>query len=216
MMALLEFFDKLPSVVREVGIAGLLDMAIVTLVIYIFMVVVKRTRRSGLIFTGILITGAVYLLARKFDLKLTAALLQGFFAVILVALVVIFQEDLRYFFERVALWWVERRLPLSKRKTVRLPSRQVVILARTLGDLARARIGALVVVRGKDFGFLKANDVKLAFELLDARPGWRTLPITVRALNFPEGLELEDIEPRQVRIQINQKPATNEVAAPKP
>jgi uncharacterized protein (TIGR00159 family) len=150
MFALPEFFDKLPSVLREVGVAGLVDMAIVTLVIYTFMVVVKRTRRSGLIFTGILITGAVYLAARKFELKLTASLLQGFFAILLVALVVIFQEDLRYFFERVALWWVERRLPLYKRKTTRLPSREVGILARTLGDLARARIGALVVVRGKD------------------------------------------------------------------
>ena len=149
-IAMLESFGRLTSLLREVGITGLLDMAIVTLVIYTFMVVVKRTRRSGLIFTGILITGAVYLAALKFDLKLTATLLQGFFAVILVALVVIFQEDLRYFFERVALWWVERRLPLYKRKTARLPAREVEILARTLGDLARARIGALVVVRGKD------------------------------------------------------------------
>jgi diadenylate cyclase len=411
MLALLQLFDRLPSVVREVGLAGLLDIVIVTLVIYSFMVVVKRTRRSGLIFTGILITGAVYLAALKFGLKLTATLLQGFFAVILVALVVIFQEDLRYFFERVALWGVERRLPLYKRKTARLPSREVEILARTLSDLARARIGALVVVRGKDviarhlvggedvdgllsepllksifdphslghdgaviiegnriarlgchlplskslhklprsgtrhaaalglaelsdvlclvvseergtisvarkseiytigdsaalaaaleafyrevmplktrtpwqfffrrnyrekavafavsvllwsalvyrsqtahrsiavpasfnllpaplsvtscdppavivtlagqrkdFSFLKPSDVKLAFELLDAKPGWRTLPVTVRDLTFPEGLELEDIEPRQVRIQINQKPTTNGVAVPK-
>ena len=61
-----------------------------------------------------------------------------------------FQEDLRSFFERVAVWSVERRLPLSKRKTARLPAGEVEILARTSGDLARAHIGALVVVRGKD------------------------------------------------------------------
>jgi DNA integrity scanning protein DisA with diadenylate cyclase activity len=148
--ATLEFFSRVSSLTREVGITGLVDITMVTLVIYTFLVVVERTQRSGLIFTGILITGAVYLAARKFDLRLTAALLQGFFAVILVALVVIFQEELRYFFERVALWWVERRLPLYKRKAARLPSRDVEILARTLGDLARARVGALVVMRGKD------------------------------------------------------------------
>jgi diadenylate cyclase len=135
---------------HEVGLADLSDIAVVTFVIYTFLVAVKRTRRSGLIFAGILILGVVYLAARKFGLVLTVTLLQGFFAVILLALVVIFQEDLRYFFERVGLWWVERRLPRYKRKTGRMPRREVEILARTLGDLARAKIGALVVVRGKD------------------------------------------------------------------
>jgi diadenylate cyclase len=143
-------FQQWASILTDIGFSGLCDIAIVTLVLYTFLVALKRTRRSGLIFTGIVIVGAVYLAARKFNLLLTVALLQGFFAVILVALVVIFQEDLRYFFERVALWWLERRLPLSKRKAARLPRRDVEILARTLSDLARAKIGALIVIRGHD------------------------------------------------------------------
>ena len=134
----------------EIGLSGLLDILIVTLVIYTFLVVLKRTRRSGLIFTGIVIVGAMYLLARKLNLLLTVALLQGFFAVILVALIVIFQEDLRFFFERMAALWLERGLPGYKRRRTRLPRREVEILARTLGDLARGKIGALVVLRGKD------------------------------------------------------------------
>ena len=134
----------------EIGLAGLVDILVVTLVIYAFLVALKRTRRSGLIFTGVVIVGAIYLAAEKLKLVLTVALLQGFFAVILIALVVIFQEDLRYFFERVGLWWVERRLPRYKRTTAGLPRREVETLARTLGDLGRARIGALAVVRGKD------------------------------------------------------------------
>ncbi len=142
---LISLFNEL-----EINFADIADIFVVTLVIYSFQVAVKRTRRSGMIFTGIVILGVVYLAARKFGLVLTVTLLQGFFAVILLALVVIFQEDLRYFFERVGLWWVERRLPSYKRKTGRLPRREVEIIARTLGDLARARIGALVIVRGKD------------------------------------------------------------------
>jgi hypothetical protein len=66
----------------------------------------------------------------------------------------------------------------------------------------------------KDFGFLKASDVKLTFDLLDARPGRRTLPVSVRELSFPEGLDLEDIEPRQVQLQISEKPVTNGVTTP--
>jgi len=142
---LVSAFQKL-----EIGLADAGDILVVTLVIYSFLVAVQRTRRSGMIFAGILILGVVYLLARKFGLMLTVTLLQGFFAVILLALVVIFQEDLRYFFERVGLWWVERRMPRYKRKSGRMQRREVEVLARTLGDLARAKIGALVVVRGKD------------------------------------------------------------------
>ncbi|MGA1238585.1 MAG: diadenylate cyclase, partial [Limisphaerales bacterium] len=138
------------SVVREVTMAGVLDMALVALVIYAGMVALKRTRRSGFALTGIFTLGVVYILARKFGLQLTVALLQGFFAVFLVALVVIFQEDLRYFFERVGLWWMERRRPLRRRRVHRLRRREVETLARTLTDLARARVGALVVIRGRD------------------------------------------------------------------
>jgi diadenylate cyclase len=149
-MTFMDHFKQWVSLLTEIGFSGLCDIAIVTLVIYAFLVALKRTQRSGLIFGGIVIVGMVYLVARKLNLLLTVALLQGFFAVLLVALIVIFQEDLRYFFERVAALWGERRLPFYKRKTTRLPPRQVDILARTLGDLARAKIGALVVIRGKD------------------------------------------------------------------
>jgi len=145
-----DYLAQLIRVLTEIGPADLVDIGIVTLVLYAFLVAVKRTRRSGLIFTGIVILGLIYIAARLSNLVLTVALLQGFFAVILIALVVIFQEDLRYFFERVGLWWRERGLPLYKRRTRRLPRREVEVLARTLGDLARARIGALVVVRGRD------------------------------------------------------------------
>lgn len=146
----MEWLERAIGPLREIGLAGSLDIAIVTLVIYTFLLALRRTRRSAMILTGMVIMGAVFLLARRFNLVLTTALLQGFFAVILIALVVIFQEDLRYFFERVALWWVERRVPLYRRTSRRMVPREVEILARTLSDLARARVGALVVLRGRD------------------------------------------------------------------
>ena len=146
----MERLAQFTGLLTEIGLSGLLDISIVTLVLYAFLVAVQRTRRSGLVLTGMVILGIIYLAARKFNLVLTVALLQGFFAVILIALVVIFQEDLRYFFERLGLWWRDRRVPLYNRRSARLPRREVEIFARTLGDLARARIGALVVVRGHD------------------------------------------------------------------
>ena len=146
----MERLQQFEHVISEIGFGGVADMVVVALGLYVFLVALKRTRRSGLILAGIVILAGLYMAALKLDLLLTVTLLQGFFAVILVALVVIFQEDLRYFFEKVGLWWVERRLPRYNRRAGRLPRHEVEALTRTLGDLARERIGALVVLRGTD------------------------------------------------------------------
>jgi diadenylate cyclase len=141
---------SIKPVFKDIGLTGAADIIIVAIATYLILIALKRTRRSGFIFAGIISIGAVYFAARKLNLVLTEALLQGFFAVILVAFIVIFQEDLRYFFERVGQWWVERRLPFYKRKRMRLPRTEVQTLVHALADLAQERIGALVVVRGKD------------------------------------------------------------------
>jgi diadenylate cyclase len=61
---------------------------------------VRRTRgRRALI--GLTLLGGVYLLASALDLQLTASLFRGFFAVLVLVIVVVFQEDLRRLFEQL-------------------------------------------------------------------------------------------------------------------
>src|SRR5512133_2029403 len=62
-----------------------------------------KTRASRVLLIGILLLGGIYVAARFFQLSLTTIVLQGFFAILLFVLVVIFQEDLRGFFERLAM-----------------------------------------------------------------------------------------------------------------
>lgn len=131
----------------EFGITDSLDIAFMSLIIYSVFVWFKKTR-AAFVLTGIIIISGVYLIAREFNLFLTAAVFQGFFAVILVAVVVIFQEELRHFFEQVAVWSLERRL--STREFRLLSHPEVETLMRTLNDFAREKTGALVVLRGKD------------------------------------------------------------------
>jgi uncharacterized protein (TIGR00159 family) len=137
------------DVVREVGISGLVDIAVMAVLIRALLVWLKRTKRAAAAVTGILIVAGVYLLARQFDLNLTAAVLHGFFAVFLVALVVIFQQELRYLFERVAQWSLDRGKRQQGAPRSALEQR-IGILVRTLTDLARERWGAIIVLRGAD------------------------------------------------------------------
>lgn len=132
----------------HIGFAGVIDIAILTSLVYIVLVWFKRSR-AAFVLTGIVIIGVIYLLAQTFNLELTSGILQGFFAVILIAFVVIFQEEIRRFFEQIALWSISPHLR-KKKKPVTLLGEEVETLVRTVGDLARDRIGALIVIRGKN------------------------------------------------------------------
>src|SRR5262245_61626369 len=92
---------------RDLQVVDLIDIALVTTIVYSAIVLMRRTH-ARLVAIGIMFLGALYIAARAFDLRLTTGLLQGFFAVFLVIVVVIFQEELRQLFERLALWGLRR------------------------------------------------------------------------------------------------------------
>ena len=77
-----------------------LDIIVVTAFVYTLMALLRQTR-AAFVAIGILILSVVYIVARALGLQLTAWMLQGFFAIFVVIVVVIFQEELRQLFERV-------------------------------------------------------------------------------------------------------------------
>lgn len=116
------------------------DMVLVSSMLWVAFVWLQRSRaRMALIGIGFL--AALYLLARRLELQLTTWILQGFFAALVIVVVVVFQEDLRRLFEQIAVWGLRRRPP-------RLPSSATGVLVRTVALLARARTGALIVLPG--------------------------------------------------------------------
>lgn len=128
------------KLIPELKIVDLIDIALVTTFFYSAIVLVRRTQ-ARLVAIGILFLGALYVAARAFDLRLTSWLLQGFFAVFLVIVVVIFQEELRQLFERLALWGLRRGPPPPAYGPVE-------ILVGCAADFAHARTGALIVLAG--------------------------------------------------------------------
>ena len=127
---------KMIEIVKEIGVPGFLDIAFVSILTYAVFIWFKKTK-SALVLVGIFIVGTIYLLADHFNMVLTTSIFQGFFAVILVALVVIFQEELRHFFELVAVWSLDRRL--MRKKVISSFSKEVQVLARTLWTVELGR-----------------------------------------------------------------------------
>ena len=127
----------------NIGLADVIDILVVAVLLYTATAFLKQTR-AAFIIRGIFILAAVYIIARYLDLQLTAWIFQGFFAIFLIIIVVIFQEELRQIFERIAVW------SLAPKAVRPLRSNTVDILVGALADLAKDRIGALIVIQGKD------------------------------------------------------------------
>jgi diadenylate cyclase len=124
-------------------ISDIIDILVVGVLLYTAMAWV-RTTRAAFVLRGMFVLAVIYLIARQFDLQLTAWIFQGFFAIFLIVVVVIFQEELRQIFERVAMWrW-------RSGGNLALQSETTRVLVKTVADLAKERIGALIVVRGND------------------------------------------------------------------
>jgi len=128
---------------RDIRPTDVVDILLVTALVYTATVWIRRTQ-AALVAAGILILGAVYVAARALGLQLLAWIFQGFFAIFLIIIVVVFQEELRQIFERIAVWSLGRR-----RRAATPAADPADVLVQCLSDFARDRIGALVVLPGR-------------------------------------------------------------------
>jgi uncharacterized protein (TIGR00159 family) len=123
-------------------IADLLDVAIVAALVFAGIVWLRRSR-ARFAALGIGVFAALYLAVVNLQLQLTAWILQGFLAVVVIVTIIVFQEDLRRLFERIAVVGLGRRSPAP-------PPDAVDAITRTLERLVATGTGALVVVPGRE------------------------------------------------------------------
>ena len=134
----------LEEFLRSFRIADAFDIAFVAVFIYTVLTWFKETT-SRYAFIGVGLLTLVYFVARAFNMYMTVFLFQAVFAVLLIALIVVFQEDLRRAFERLAAFG-----PLRDRLQPAAEFGQVDVLVEMAFDLAMKKVGALVVLKGKD------------------------------------------------------------------
>lgn len=136
--------SDLIQVVRGFRLADAFDIAIVATFIYWGILWLRRTG-SRSVLLGVVLAALLYLLARALELYLTTLLFNAVLAVLAVALVVVFQQDLRRAFERLStLGRVRRRTPASAR------AEDVNMLCQTAFELAGNKTGALIVIAGRE------------------------------------------------------------------
>lgn len=132
--------DKLVELLQPVfSWRDALDVALVTLVIYNLLLLIRGTR-SAQILIGILILVGVYYFAGVLDLAALERTLAGFFLFLPVAIIVLFQHEIR---RALANFGKTPLLGFSNPQAVASTFNDVVIAATTL---AERKVGALIVI----------------------------------------------------------------------
>jgi uncharacterized protein (TIGR00159 family) len=135
------------SLFPVIRLVDLVDIVLVSTLLYVILVALRRTRTTFLIF-GFLILAAMYIVALGLGLRLATFLFNVLFAVIVVGLIVLFHDELRTSVERLFSWDLRARARPHAGDPVVSPL--VQIIATVLTDLANDRTGALIAIRGKD------------------------------------------------------------------
>lgn len=143
----MNLIEILVNIFKEIRLSGFLDIAFISVFIYVILILFKQSK-ARFILTGIVLLGIIYLVAQQLNLSLTTSLLRAFFAVIIIALIIIFQDEIRRFFEQIALWSLNSKLRAGTQ--ISPNEREIDVLVETLSDLADHKIGALIVIEGKN------------------------------------------------------------------
>lgn len=133
--------------IDNIVIKDIIDILTVSFLLYLIFLWFKKTK-SVFVLAGIIISGIVHLIANILGLRLLATLVQGFFAIILLAIVNIFQEEIRKLFEYIAIFSISPKLKKVKKNSHF--QFQIDILKEAVFSLSERNIGAIIVLKGRD------------------------------------------------------------------
>ncbi len=145
MLALLENLPLfLLNIFSIMKLKDFVDVFVVAAVIYVVMVFIKRTRFYFVLYIFFGFIGLNYF-AEAIDFKLTQTLFRPFLTFFMVVLVVVFQRDIRKFFE----WFsaAGHRLAANRKKIVSSEAAQKMYEA--IIELSKRKFGALIVLPGE-------------------------------------------------------------------
>lgn len=135
----------------ELGLASniyltdILDVFIIVILTYIAILFLRQTK-SLIAFLGISVLGIIYILARSFHLYITALVLQSFFSIFIIVIVIVFQDELKRSFELI----ITSSTRKIKNRNIISYSSTIFSIVQSVSNLMRKKEGALIVVLGNE------------------------------------------------------------------
>ncbi len=161
----MELFDF----VREIRIIDIVDVVLVAVLMYYLYKLIKGTVAIN-IFVGIVIIYGIWRLTLLLDMLLLSKILGGFLGVGMVALVVVFQQEIRKFLLMVgttnfsARKKVLQRFNLFSEKQESATNIKAIVSA--CSKMSKTNTGALIVIkRNNNLEFVKTSGDRMQMEL---------------------------------------------------
>ena len=122
------------------------DILITAVLLYGLIVLIKQTNARKII-QGIGILASIYFLALALNLTLLLSIFRLFLPVFFIALVIIFQDEFKRFFEFLGILPTRYR-PIKRGEKEQIPA--LGEIAQATGYLAKKKMGAIIVLRGNE------------------------------------------------------------------
>lgn len=129
--------------------ADVFDIAIVSVLVYWTLILFRQTK-SSFVFLGIALLGVLYAIAQVFNFGLTLIIFRIFFSVIVIGLVVIFQKELRRFFELIVYEFISLwGLSFKKNAKLQVTPEHIENIVHLAEKLAQRKTGLLIILKGR-------------------------------------------------------------------
>jgi uncharacterized protein (TIGR00159 family) len=132
----------MPFVEKVLILRNFLDVLIITMLVYLFLFLLKKTKATP-IMVGIFFLAALFGLSKVLNLEVTQQIFRLFFGTLLIIFAVVFQKELRRFFEFIGVLGIRRKI---------LPPTDIALktILQALKYFSQNKVGAIVVLSGRE------------------------------------------------------------------
>ena len=137
------FLNTFKDGIRVVDVLDILILAFIFYFIYCFI----RNRRAGKLALGLLLVMALFVLSSALDMYALEYILQNFYQIGLIAVLIVFQPELRAALEKVGGTSFSglKNITVDSRELAAL-SNEIEVICSAVSDLSRDKVGALIVI----------------------------------------------------------------------
>lgn len=144
-MALRDILDMIFSVIKTAQPVDILDILVLSYVVYLGMKLIRETR-AGQLIKGIFLLLLVYIIASWINMKAISYLLSETLNIGLIALIILFQPELRRTLEKAGYTKLGLRFSGSSNVDSSVWSRTIDVICDACVELSATSTGALIVI----------------------------------------------------------------------
>lgn len=142
------FNDYILTTIAGIGIVDIIDILILSFVFY-YLYCFIRDRRAGKLALGLVLIVLLFVLSSAFNMYALEYILHNFYQVGLIAILIVFQPELRAALEKVGgtSFFGIKNITADSRELAAV-NEEIETICSAVSDLARDKVGALIVIEG--------------------------------------------------------------------